>query len=266
MDENKLVSGLVIGMRKSGTTWLYENFKKSRLVAVSNKVKESGFFTFKNNISINEYHQLFDNNCKLKIEVDTSIIYDSDAAKRIFIYNPKMKILAIKRDPMEYIVSRYIHAKRKGLINEECVYDAIIAHDWLKNEIMFFKNINTFKEFFPSKSICILDFSLLKSNPEKFIDLSFRHLTSLNPDFNPDFNVINPAKISSLPLLTVLISFSARFFRRLGLYSFVNFFKKFGLHLKIEKNPDPIQLTKKEVDLIVKITDEDEKRYGGLYD
>ena len=42
---DNLIDGLVIGTRKAGTTWLYENFKLDSDFLVSEKVKESGFFS-----------------------------------------------------------------------------------------------------------------------------------------------------------------------------------------------------------------------------
>lgn len=257
-----LVSGLVIGMRKSGTTWLYENFKKIPLVSVSNKIKESGFFTNNSNLTINSYHELFSKNKNsIRLEVDTSIIYDRKAASRIYRYNPDMKIIAIKRKPKEYVISRFIHAKRKGLLSENNIFDALSKQKWFREELKFNKNINRFYSKFPYDNICILDFEDLKSSPQTFFMKSVKHLTSLEPDFSPDSKIINPAKISSFPILTRSFSITARFFRKLGMYKFVNFFKKLGFHKTFESSATPIVLTKREIDLIHNIVCQDEKEY-----
>lgn len=261
MNNKKIVRGLVIGMRKCGTTWLYENLKKSSTVVVSNKVKESGFFTKKNTLKITKYHELYPDNGRMMVEVDTSIIYDPKSAQIIFNYNPDMKILAIKREPQEYVISRYIHAKRRGFISENTILDALTNHQWFREELMFNKNMNPFYSVFSHNNICVLDFSLLKSEPDTFFNKSFVHLTSQSPDCTPDFGVVNPAKTSSAPIVTRYISTIARFFRRLGMYSFVNFFKRLRFHKNIENLAKPIELTNKEIDLIRDIVRQDEQEY-----
>ncbi|GAA0423594.1 hypothetical protein GCM10009133_35190 [Cocleimonas flava] len=262
MNNKNIVSGLVIGMRKSGTTWVYENLKKSSLVVVSDKVKESGFFSKNNKLKVEGYHDLFpDDDSKIMLEVDTSIIYDLSAAKKIFDYNPDMKILAIKREPKEYVVSRYIHAKRRGLLTEDTIYEALSNQEWFREELKFNKNINRFYSIFPKENICVLDFEELNSSPNTFFQNGFRHLTSKNSDCDPDLEIINPAKVSSFPVITHFISGAARFFRRLGMYSFVNFFKNLGLHKNLENSVKPMELNDEEIDLIQKIVNEDEAKY-----
>jgi len=113
------VSGLIIGTRKSGTTWLYENFRQDPRVVVSDKVKESGFFTGKSNLDTARYHDLFDPKSDLpRLEVDTSVCYASDAPDCIEQYNPQMRIVLILREPGSFLASRHTHSLRKGELSE----------------------------------------------------------------------------------------------------------------------------------------------------
>jgi len=254
---DKKVSGLVIGMRKSGTTWLYENFKNSDLVCVSTKVKESGFFSSTNTLKTSEYNELFPSSFGVRVEVDTALLYDKSAANAIYDYNPEMKILVIRRDMYEYALSRFIHGKRKGLLSEDSLSKALAKNEWFRDELRFEKNIDRYKNCFKPGNICVMDFNELKKSPLEFYSRAFLHLTSNEPDNKPNIEIINPAKISSFPLATRMFSIFARKFRKMGLYSFVSFVKKIGFHRFFEKSPENRKLTEEEMLMITNIISEE---------
>ena len=67
------VVGIVVGSRKCGTTWLYENFRHDPELTVSKTVKESGFFARPDDRDFEYYEGLFPNKPGKKVEVDASL-------------------------------------------------------------------------------------------------------------------------------------------------------------------------------------------------
>lgn len=102
---------LVIGAQKGGTTALYEYLSKHPQLK-SSTIKETDFF------SCNEiyhkgydfYHALFvqeEGESKLFFEASPSYLHNESAPGRIFEYNPRIKLVAVLRHPVERAYSAW---------------------------------------------------------------------------------------------------------------------------------------------------------------
>src|SRR5215208_6023553 len=141
------VVGLVIGSRKCGTTWLYENFLDDPDIAVSRKVKESGFFARADDRDFSYYEGLFPESQGRRVEVDSSLVYSHTAPGKILEYNPEMKIALILRDPVEYAVSRFLHLQRKRQVSAAHIADTVTNDNVLRDELDYVSMLARFEAF-----------------------------------------------------------------------------------------------------------------------
>jgi hypothetical protein len=111
-----LVNYLICGTLKGGTSALYDYFKKHPEIYIYAK-KEAHFFNhhdfFKNKLTIKDaydyYHSLFPEYKLYNIigEATPCYMYLYDTVKRIWEYNPNMKIIIILRNPIERAYSQW---------------------------------------------------------------------------------------------------------------------------------------------------------------
>ena len=234
---SNLIDGLIIGARKCGTTWLYENFRLDDLITVSEKVKESGFFSLKevHDSTKSGYLKLidrFESKRKKCVEVDTSIVYSPYFVSNINLHASDAAVVLILRKPEDYLVSRIIHSIRKGEIKRDTVELIMENNSWLRDEIDYLSIMNRFKNI-NTKHKLVVPFELLEIDDVEFYSLIKSCLIKLDQKkhFEPKIrNKINVSRSSRLPLLTIIITRAAILFRTMRLHAAVNFFKRLGFH------------------------------------
>lgn len=110
---------LVIGAQKSGTTALDRYLRKHPQIGLPPK-KEVHFFDtphyFDNPSPYEEYHQHFNFKAKKLIygEITPSYIYCQETPRRIYEYNPRIKIIAILRNPIDRAYSQWNMNRKEG--------------------------------------------------------------------------------------------------------------------------------------------------------
>lgn len=236
--------GIVIGTRKAGTTWLYENFRKDPRVQVSEKVKESGFFAGMPSLNAARYDDLFDGPSDLpRLEVDTSVCYHPEAADLIDAYNPDMKVVLIFREPAAFLDSRHTHSLRKGEVSEPDSASALEAHAWLRAELDYPAIVERFSRFQDRNALTILTYEHLKSDPRGFYSDVLKGL-GLPDDgtYQPDLERVNVSRESNARFLSALFSKGAIAARSIGLHGLVNRLKSLGFHKKIERQRAETQI------------------------
>lgn len=233
------MEALVIGTRKSGTTWLYSNLLEDGRFSLSRKVKESGFFSGNFSGSRKDYLALYDEqNDGCMLEVDTSICYSDIAPQLISKYAPQVKLILILRDPVEYLVSRYTHSLRKGEIEDKDVQLAVKNNKWLENELDYPKIISRFQDFNTNGKLLVLSYESLQSDSNKFYKKITKFILGESAE-NIEPNIVdrvNIARNSRMPYISKTLSDLAKLARKKGLHHLVNLAKSFKLHSLIEKN------------------------------
>lgn len=237
------VAGLVIGSRKCGTTWLYENFLEDPDVCVSRKVKESGFFARADDHDRAYYESLFPDAPGRRVEVDSSLAYSDVAPARILAYNPRMKLVLVIRDPVEYAVSRYLHMQRKDQLAPASIPDLVANDGVLQSELDYARMLARFDWFRTQGSLLVVPYSLLASDPAAFYGTIKRHLIGPTASgFRPSAERVNVSRSSRWARLRGMMSRAANAARRHRLHGVVNLAKKLGWHRMLEKPVDADRL------------------------
>lgn len=137
--ESLKINLLVIGAQKSGTTSLHNYLHELKDIHMSQPIKEPGFFlpfnvtkSYYENKSIklkDPFHLL--NKYMLrgyggeKIIGESSTFYSNDEfnhnglARRIYDYNPKMKLIYLIRNPLDRIISHFQHELHQRSISQD---------------------------------------------------------------------------------------------------------------------------------------------------
>ena len=232
------VTGLVVGTRKSGTTWLYENLRRDPFFSLSSKVKESGYFSNEGKLGLTEYLNLYDDRDRCLIEVDTSVCYSDAAMSRIIKHNPDMRVVIIFRGPAEWLRSRYTHSFRKGEIIEQDVVNAVSNTSWLRSELEYTEIVERFDCLRESGQLLLVPYELLRHDPQIFYNHVAKFLAGDN-SYKPIYvneNVVNQSRTSVNKNITAFLSRVAIYARGKGLHNLVNFSKSIGIHKLLERS------------------------------
>lgn len=233
------VVGMVVGSRKCGTTWLYENFLKDPDISVSHKVKESGFFARADDLDFDYYEKLFPETPGKRVEVDSSLIYSDVSSTKIHAYNPEMKIALILRDPVEYTVSRYLHLLRKGQASPEDISGIVLHDSVLMHELDYPSMLSRFETFRQLGSLLIVPYSYLATDPAGFYRTIKSHLIGASDShYEPALARVNESRLSRWTFVTGMLSRAAIEARRRRLHVVVNLAKGLKVHKLFERKLD----------------------------
>jgi hypothetical protein len=177
------VDFLMIGAPKCGTTWFYNIFMQHPDIYVPD-VKDIYYFDEhyeKGNQWFESYFKAKKQNQKA-VELSHNYLYSVTALKRIYEYNPNIKILISLREPVKRALSQYKFMIKDGLLSNDIddmdsEYIKFII-DWSR----YSKYIKTVQEIFPEEQIEIIIFEEFTLHKRKNI---FELLTFL--DVTPDF-------------------------------------------------------------------------------
>lgn len=217
------VNIMIIGAQKSATTTLFDILKKSpKLTASSNK--EPDFFT-KNNWKekIDKYHSLFlEDDCKLKFEASTQYTFkphieNKNIVNDIYNYNPEMKFIYVIRNPVDRIISAYMHAYQMGLVSG-VIDDVVHENDYFIDVTRYAEQIKPYIDVFGREQVLILDFNDVVRNLdttiqeiEKFLGFNLEVSNELNEiHSNRSLNTIK-FKEQFIPMLSLLQKISNHF-------------------------------------------------------
>ncbi|PWJ43296.1 sulfotransferase domain-containing protein [Sediminitomix flava] len=176
---------IIIGGMKCGTTSIATLLDYHPEVCFSIP-KEPDFFTYDNyKKEVSNYHQLFSNANKLWGEGSTSYtkFIDEDIPKRMYEYNPSLKLIYILRAPIKRIVSQYeYNQKLKGgeffdintIITEKPHY--IRCSQYAKQLALYLK-------YFPLEQILIFTLEEYQENRENVIKKLAHFLDVEEKDF-----------------------------------------------------------------------------------
>jgi len=176
----------IIGAPRSGTTSLYEYLKTHPNIFMTED-KEIGYFCeheyYKHVKTIKEYEESFKDVSNEKIigESTPTYIFTKTAPKNIFNLNPKAKIIFIKRNSNEAVLSSI-----KMYIREDKLYLKNNFWDSFNHEV----NLNRYRKYFPSSQILVIDFKLFK-NKTREVYLEVLKFLDVEDDGRIDFPVYN---------------------------------------------------------------------------
>ncbi len=175
---------IVVGAQKSGTSALYTHLNKHPEICMGSK-KELHYFDNEKEfqsgkVNYSNYHSFFKPEQKHKNlgEVTPSYMYWYDSIKRIWIYNNKIKLIAILRNPVERAYSHWNMHHTNG--NETLdFYDAIKIENERCREALpdqlrkyayvgrgfYIEQIRRIRHYFPDDQIMIIKYEDFKEHP-----------------------------------------------------------------------------------------------------
>ncbi|HKK62988.1 MAG TPA: sulfotransferase [Bacteroidales bacterium] len=167
-DEIK-VDFMILGAQKCGTTTLSEILRNHPSFEAC-RTKEPHFFSQKRDWRkyLDEYHSLFSlREDALYFEASTTYTFYPHRKFNIwddlYEYNPKLKFIYLVRNPIDRIISSYMHSYEKGH-TDLAIEDAIINERFFLDITRYYTQISPFIERFGREKVLIIDFEDLINN------------------------------------------------------------------------------------------------------
>lgn len=211
---SKLPNFVIIGAGKSGTTALYEYLAEHPQVYMS-QIKETNFFALEGEQLVDpkddpeqmhyyprsitkweDYLKLFDGATDEKAigEVSPMYLYSPEAAFRLKEKLPNVKIIAILRNPVDRLYSRYMHLARENRPPSSHFEDALTPGNiwWKRNDLVqegfYHTHLSKYYELFPSDQIQVYLYEDLRKDPLKVIQNIYDFI-GVDGWFEPDLSV-----------------------------------------------------------------------------
>lgn len=184
---------IVIGAMKSGTTSLHSYLNLHPEIEMSRQ-KELIFFIKERNWDrgLDWYRSHFRGTTKIKGESSpgyTNYPTWKNVPQRMFSVVPNTKIIYLLRNPIERIVSHYVHdyASGKEDRNFETAMSELNNNRYVKRS-QYFAQIEQYLRFYPSSQILLITSEELARLPQKTMRAIFKFL-QVDPDFQFKFKV-----------------------------------------------------------------------------
>lgn len=215
---------IVIGVVRGGTTSLFENLSKHPCI-YSSSYDELGFFDSNFDLGLNWYRSLFPtifqkkiselrNKCFMTYDVTPFYIWNPLAAQRIHDMFPKIKLIALLRNPIDRAYSNYFLGIRSG--SENLSFEEAINHDikLLEKESLddlsiykrprsyvakgfYAKQLKIWFKLFPKEQILILQTEKFEENPLEVFSKIFEFLGLSHYEIQ-NFQKMNVGKYPSM--------------------------------------------------------------------
>jgi hypothetical protein len=226
---------LIIGAAKSGTSALYGYLWQHPDIYMSSN-KEPNFFALEgqkacfagpgdetiNMKSVTElasYEALFAGvkNEKAIGEASNLYLYHPEAAERIKVYIPYVRLIAILRNPADRAFSSYLHMTRDGrepmksfaeaLAEEPIRIRANWAHIWYYQQLgYYYEQLERYFILFPRQQIAVYTYDEFSTDPQKVLRNIFQFLgldSTFEADVSLRYNVSGHPRFGALQKLLV---------------------------------------------------------------
>jgi len=194
------VDFIILGAQKCGTTTLTSILKKHPALVCCNE-KEPHFFSEADNWKkdLDKYHQLFSEKAGAKyFEASTTYTFypyrNLEIWNDICEYNSKMKFIYLVRNPIDRIISSYMHSFEKGHIDSS-IEEVVRKNRFFIDITRYYTQISPYIKKFGQDNVLILTFDELVESRTKVLNQVSQFLTI---DFKPFEDVDNIHSNASL--------------------------------------------------------------------
>jgi Sulfotransferase domain len=212
---SRLPDFIVIGAMKCATSTLHEQLAHQPGFFLSTP-KEPGFFSDPDQWAkgLEWYCSLFDGAAPGDLAGESSThytmlpSYPESAARMRGVLGDRVKLVYIMRDPLDRLVSHYIHDWSQGLIDTS-IDEAVTAHSELVDYGRYAYQLKPYLEIFGPERILPVFFEHLTANPSDELKRVCRFLGySREPIWRRDFERQNPSeqRMRDTPVLAFLRS------------------------------------------------------------
>lgn len=221
---------IVIGMPRSGTTWLFRVLSQHPDIFIP-KNKEINFFNKKfyylsnkrlknpNRAGgINHYYSYFKSAPKDKTAVDMSILsaLDDSSSTEIKKYFPGVKIIACLRNPSDHAYSMYQLMYSEGEVKNKTFDEYVRKRPDLLKHSFYYNHLKPYFKNFPRRNIHIIYLDDIKKDPKKALRklVSFLGVKRIELDIGVDKHASWQLRY---PIIRRFFKRSAMLVNRLGL-------------------------------------------------
>lgn len=223
---------ILVGPRKTASTWLHDVFAGHKSLQIPDKTKETFYFDkFYDSFSSQTYEKTYYDLTRqdaIKGEFSPSYFTSEQALERIKKDCPNVKIIICIREPVERLISDYLHHIRYGK-TKSSILQAVKEDNDLWKSTQYQKYILMWKANFDN--VKIIYYEDLLADKKAFLDeiCDFLDVTCLSTAEFDSLSASNSGDAYSnyyVAKLTTEISF---ILRKLRLLAVLNFFKSIGL-------------------------------------
>lgn len=178
---------IIIGTMKGGTTSLY-HYLASHPDVVPSAMKETDFFLGKRNFSkgLDWYESQFRGQSTYAFEASpnyTKRHLFPGVAERMHSVLPAAKLIYVLRDPLQRVLSHYVHNYAHGRENQSLsVALAGPENNYLLTSRYFFQ-LQAFLDYYPAEQILLIESEALNQTPAAVVDRVFTFL-GISPDYD----------------------------------------------------------------------------------
>lgn len=179
---------VIIGAMKCATSTLHDQLARVEGVSMS-EPKEPNFFSDEGNWArgLEWYESLFSTMPEGDLKGESSTHYTKlptypDAAHRFHTHLPNAQLIYVMRDPIDRLVSQYIHEWSQRVIEADCTIDhAIDVHSPLVEYSMYAMQLKPYIELYGQERILPVFFERLMAQPQQEFERIGRFLGISTP-------------------------------------------------------------------------------------
>ena len=195
---------IVIGAMKCGTTSLHSYLNIHPEISMSRQKELNFFIETKNwHKGIEWYKSNFTGEAKIYGESSPNYTKRhiwKNIPEKIYSVIPKTKLIYVVRDPIERIISHYIHTYSEGTEDNsiEEALNKIEGNNYVESSKYFFQ-IEPYLEFFSNSSILVISSEKLLNHPQETMKKVFQFL-EVDTDFKLEIKTVTEALTVGFPL------------------------------------------------------------------
>ncbi len=172
---------LIIGAQKCGTTWLADMLRRHPQVFIPPE-KEMFYFNrqffespelpnYNHSKPISWYLAFFQNAApgQLKGEASPAYLWDPAAPRKIFDFDPSLKLIAVLRDPVERAFSQYLYYIQRGVLGDVSFEQALDMRPDLLSRGLYHQQLQRYYALFPAPQIYVAFYDDLQADAAGFL-------------------------------------------------------------------------------------------------